>query len=117
MTAGAAVAGVVVVWVTVRGVLAARSGWWELGVGRCCVVLLPGALALWWVDASAEMGAVTVAAVAAGDLVVAAAGVVAEVSGVAGRAVSVRERARAAEMAALADAVEVARLEAMWRAE
>ena len=32
---------VLVPWCTVRGVLASMSGAWEVGVGRCLVLLLP----------------------------------------------------------------------------
>ena len=106
-------------WCTVRGVLASMSGAWEVGVGRCLVLLLPVVVAGGAVGWSAGDGVAALAAVAAGDVLVAAVGAVSDRMGWADRmeglAVADRVAREVADLEAVA--AEVARLEAMWRAE
>ena len=114
-----AAVGVLVPWCTVRGVLASMSGAWEVGVGRCLVLVLPVVVAGAAVGWSAGDGVAALAAVAAGDVLVAAVGVVSDRLGWADRmeglAVADRVAREVADLEAVA--AEVARLEAMWRAE
>lgn len=114
-----AAVGVLVPWCTVRGVLASMSGAWEVGVGRCLVLVLPVVVAGAAVGWSAGDGVAALAAVAAGDVLVAAVGVVSDRMGWADRmeglAVADRVAREVADLEAVA--AEVARLEAMWRAE
>ena len=114
-----AAAAVLVPWCTVRGVLASMSGAWEVGVGRCGVLLLPVAVAGAAVGWSAGDGVAALAAVAAGDVLVAAVGVVFARLGWSDRIEGLAAADRIAREIADMEAVEaeVARLEAMWRAE
>ena len=117
--AAVAAAALLVSWCTVRGVLASMSGAWEVGVGRCFVLLLPVVVAGAVVGWSAGDGVAATAAVAAGDVLVAAVGVVSERMGwvdrIEGLAVADRVAGEVADLEAVA--AEIARLEAMWRAE